>query len=196
MSTQSNFQYFILYKPYGVLCQFSDKEGRPTLSDLGKLPKDVYPVGRLDFDSEGLVLLTNDNELKHRLLEPKFKHPRTYLAQVERIPDENALDKLRNGILIEGKKTLPAKVKLLKEEPALPPRSVPIRYRKNVPTSWIELTLFEGRNRQVRKMTAAVGHPTLRLVRIKIGSLSLAKLQPSESRVLREAEITKLRSDL
>jgi 23S rRNA pseudouridine2457 synthase len=196
MSTQSNFKYFILYKPYGVLCQFSDKEGRPTLSGLGKFPKDVYPVGRLDFDSEGLVLLTNDNELKHRLLEPKFKHPRTYLVQVERIPDENALYKLRNGILIKGKKTLPARVILLKEEPALPPRSVPIRYGKNVPTSWIELTLFEGRNRQVRKMTAAVGYPTLRLVRIKIGTLSIEKLQPGEIKTLSETEIKKLRSDL
>jgi 23S rRNA pseudouridine2457 synthase len=196
MSTQNNFKYFILYKPYGMLCQFSDKEGRPTLSDLGNFPKDVYPVGRLDFDSEGLVLLTNDNELKHRLLEPKFKHLRTYLAQVEKIPNESALDKLRNGILIEGKKTLPAKVKLLKEEPVFPPRSVPIRYRKNVSTSWIELTIYEGRNRQVRKMTAAVGYPTLRLVRIKIGSLSLDKLQPGEIKTLSETEINKLRSDL
>jgi 23S rRNA pseudouridine2457 synthase len=196
MSVPSNFHYFVLYKPYGMLCQFSDKEGRPTLSDFGKFPNDVYPVGRLDLDSEGLVLFTNDNELKHRLLEPKFKHPRTYLAQVERIPDEIALDKLRNGILIEGKKTQPTQVKLLKEEPALPPRSVPIRYRKNVPTSWIELTLFEGRNRQVRKMTAAIGYPTLRLVRIKIGTLSLEKLQPGEIKTFNEIEIKKLRSGL
>jgi 23S rRNA pseudouridine2457 synthase len=195
MSVPSNFHYFVLYKPYGMLCQFSDPQGRPTLSSLGKFPKDMYPVGRLDFDSEGLVLLTNDNELKHRLLEPKFKHPRTYFAQVERIPDENALDKLRNGILIEDKKTLPAKVKLLKEEPNLPPRSVPIRYRKNVPTSWIELTIYEGRNRQLRKMTAAVGHPTLRLVRIKICTLSLEKLQPGEIKTLSETEIKKLRSN-
>jgi 23S rRNA pseudouridine2457 synthase len=182
MLTQNNFHYFILYKPYGVLCQFSDSQGRPTLSSLGKFPKDVYPVGRLDFDSEGLVFLTNDNELKHRLLEPKFKHPRTYLVQVERIPDEIALEKLRNGIIIEGKATLPAKVKLLKEEPTLSPRSVPIRYRKNIPTSWMELTIYEGRNRQVRKMTAAVGNPTLRLVRIKIGFIELGDLKPGESR--------------
>ena len=192
MPTDRKLQYFILYKPYGVLCQFSDTQGRPTLSSLGKFPKDVYPVGRLDFDSEGLVLLTNDNELKHRLLEPKFKHPRTYLAQVERIPDENALDKLRNGILIEDKKTLPAQIKLLKEEPDIPPRSVPIRYRKNVPTSWIELTLFEGRNRQVRKMTAAVGHPTLRLVRIKIDNISIGNLQPGEFKGLSQTELANL----
>ncbi len=189
MFEKSNFHYIILNKPYGVLCQFSDKEGRPTLSNLGKFPKDVYPVGRLDYDSEGLVLLTNDNELKHRLLEPKFKTPKTYLAQVERIPDENALDKLRNGILIEGKRTLPAKVKLLKEEPALPPRSVPIRFRKNVPTAWLEITIYEGRNRQVRKMTAAVGHPTLRLVRIKIGKIEMKNLQQGEYKNLNIATV-------
>ncbi|MDI6803239.1 MAG: pseudouridine synthase [Bacteroidota bacterium] len=177
--------YIILYKPYGVLCQFSDKEDRPTLSDLGKFPKDVYPVGRLDFDSEGLVLLTNDNTLKHKLLEPKFKTPKTYLAQVETIPDENALEKLRKGVVIEGKKTLPAEVKLLEQEPNLPPRSVPIRFRKNVPTAWLEITIYEGRNRQVRKMTAAVGHPTLRLVRIKMGNIELGNLLIGEVRNLR-----------
>ena len=192
MPTDRKPQYFILYKPYGVLCQFSDTQDRPTLSSLGKFPKDVYPVGRLDFDSEGLVLLTNDNDLKHRLLEPKFKHPRTYLAQVERIPDENTLDKLRNGILIEGKKTLPATVKLLSDEPNLPPRSIPIRYRINVPTSWIELTLLEGRNRQVRKMTAAVGFPTLRLVRIKIDNMSIGNLKPGEFKRMRHPELANL----
>ncbi len=171
-----------------MLCQFSDKEGRPTLSDLGKFPKDVYPVGRLDFDSEGLVLLTNDNELKHKLLEPKFKHPRTYLTQVERIPDAEAIDKLRSGVIIDGKKTLPAKVKLLSEEPDLPPRSVPIRFRKNIPTAWLEITIYEGRNRQVRKMTATVGRPTLRLVRIKIGDLELGDLKPGEFREINFSE--------
>ncbi len=162
------------------MCQFSDSQGRQTLNSLGNFPKDVYPVGRLDRDSEGLVLLTNDNELKHRMLEPKFKTPKTYLAQVERIPDVIALEKLRKGVVIERKKTLPAKVKLLEEEPNLPSRSVSIRFRKNIPTAWLEITIYEGRNRQVRKMTAAVGHPTLRLVRIKIGKIDFQNLQPGE----------------
>lgn len=174
-----------------MLCQFTDKEGRATLSDLGKFPKDVYPVGRLDYDSEGLVLLTNDNELKHKLLEPKFKTPKTYLAQVERVPDEMALEKLRKGVVIERKKTLPAKVKLLEKEPNLLPRFVPIRFRKNVPTAWLELTIYEGRNRQVRKMTAAVGHPTLRLVRIRIGNIELGTLQPCEFRNLSSEKLGK-----
>lgn len=192
MSADIKLQYFILYKPYGMLCQFTDKEGRATLSNLGKFPKDVYPVGRLDFDSEGLVLLTNDNELKHQLLEPKFKTPKTYLAQVERIPDEDALGKLREGVVIEGKKTLPAKVKLLEQEPDLPPRSVPIRFRKNTPTAWLEIMITEGRNRQVRKMTAAVGHPTLRLVRIKIGKIELGNLLTGEVKHLDAKEINRI----
>ncbi|MDP2208568.1 MAG: pseudouridine synthase [Bacteroidota bacterium] len=171
------FHYIILNKPYGVLCQFSDSQGRPTLASLGDFPEDVYPVGRLDYDSEGLVLLTNDNELKHKILDPKFKTPKTYLAQVERIPDVIALEKLRKGVVIEGKKTLPAKVKLLEKEPNLSPRFVPIRFRKNIPTAWLEITIYEGRNRQVRKMTAAAGHPTLRLIRIKIGKIELDDLQ-------------------
>lgn len=176
-----------------MLCQFTDKEGRATLSDLGKFPKDVYTVGRLDYDSEGLVLLTNDNELKHKLLEPKFKTPKTYFAQVERIPDEDALRKLREGVVIEGKKTLPAKVKLLEKEPNLPPRSIPVRFRKNVPTAWLEITIYEGRNRQIRKMTAAIGHPTLRLVRVKIGKMILEKLKPGEFRKLCSNEIDRLK---
>lgn len=188
----NDYRYIILYKPYGVLCQFTDAIGRVTLSDLGNFPKDVYPVGRLDYDSEGLVLLTNDNWLKQRLLEPKFRHPRTYLVQVERIPDDKALEQLRKGVNLAGKKTLPAKIKLLEKEPTLPPRSVPIRYRKNVPTSWLEITIYEGRNRQVRRMTAAVGHPTLRLVRIKIGNLKLKGLKPGEWRSLGRVQIINL----
>jgi 23S rRNA pseudouridine2457 synthase len=175
-----------------MLSQFTDKEGRATLSDLGKFPKDVYPVGRLDYDSEGLVLLTNDNELKHKLLHPKFKTPKTYLAQVERIPDEIALEKLRKGVVIEGKKTLPAKVKILEKEPNHPPRSVPIRFRKNIPTAWLEITITEGRNRQVRKMTAAVGHPTLRLVRVKMGKIELGNLLTGGARNLNSQEIRRL----
>lgn len=180
MFNRKEFKYIILNKPYGVLCQFTDRAGRRTLSDLGNFPKDVYPAGRLDYDSEGLVLLTNDKRLINFLLHPKHKHPRTYLVQVERIPDPVTLDKLRAGVIIEGKRTLPAEVRLLKTPPEIWEREIPIRYRKNVPTSWLELTIYEGRNRQVRKMTAAVGHPTLRLVRIKIGNVKLGNLKPGE----------------
>lgn len=179
----------ILYafnKPFAVLSQFSsDGSDKRTLAEFG-FPSDVYPIGRLDFDSEGLLLLSNDGSLNKRLLDPKNAHARTYLVQVENIPKEDALDKLRYGVLIEGRKTLPAGVRLLECTPDLPPRPVPIRFRKNIPTSWIELTITEGKNRQVRKMTAAVGHPTLRLVRIAIGDLSLfdLELSPGEKKEL------------
>ncbi|RCK72418.1 MAG: Ribosomal large subunit pseudouridine synthase E [Ignavibacteriae bacterium] len=196
MFNRKEFKYIILNKPYGVLCQFTDRAGRRTLSDLGNFPKDVYPAGRLDYDSEGLVLLTNDKRLINFLLHPKHKHPRTYLVQVERIPDPVTLDKLRAGVIIEGKRTLPAEVRLLKTPPEIWEREIPIRYRKNVPTSWLELTIYEGRNRQVRKMTAAVGHPTLRLVRIKIGNVKLGNLKPGEHRELNDHEIEKLRSHI
>jgi 23S rRNA pseudouridine2457 synthase len=183
---------FLFFKPYGVLCQFTDTEGRSTLADFGPFPRDVYAAGRLDADSEGLVLLTNDNTLKSRLTDPRYSHPRTYLVQVERVPEEKALQKLRDGITIEGRRTRPAVVRLLSEEPDLPPRIVPIRYRKNVPTAWIEITLREGRNRQIRRMTAAVGNPTLRLVRIRIGELSIAGLVPGASREIRPEELKPL----
>jgi 23S rRNA pseudouridine2457 synthase len=181
--------YIIFYKPYGVLSQFTDISGRKTLSDFGPFPKDVYPVGRLDADSEGLLLLTNDNKAKHQLLEPRQGHTRTYLVQVERIPTTQALLKLRSGVMIEGKKTKEAAVHALEGERELPPREVPIRFRKNVQTSWLEITLTEGRNRQVRKMTASVGHPTLRLVRVSQGPLILAGLKPGEHRELTETEV-------
>ncbi len=186
------FRYILFNKPYGVLTQFSREAGHQSLADFGPFPRDVYPAGRLDADSEGLVLLTNDNQLKKLLTEPRFNHPRTYSVQVERIPDERALQQLRDGVVIEGRKTRPAEVRMLREEPSLPPRPVPIRYRKNVPTSWIELTLREGRNRQVRKMTAKVGHPTLRLVRTRIGKLTLEGLQPGKWRELKQEEIKAL----
>ena len=192
-SSGKRLHHYILYKPYGVICQFTDDAGRPTLASLGKFPRDVYPVGRLDTDSEGLVLLCNDGQLKHSLLDPENRHPRRYLAQIERLPTPNVIDQLRTGVIIEGKITLPAKVRLLDEEPFIPPRSVPIRFRKNVPTSWIELVLHEGRNRQVRKMTAAVGHPTLRLLRTGIVHLTLDGLQPGEWRALTTLEIEDLR---
>lgn len=185
--------YILFHKPYGVLCQFTDREGRKTLSEFGPFPKDVYPVGRLDADSEGLLLLTNDGALQYVLLEPKYRHPRTYLVQVERIPSDDALLQLRNGVIIEGKKTFPAKVILLDLEPDILPRPIPIRFRKNVPTAWLMMTLAEGRNRQVRKMTAAVGYPTLRLLRVGIGQLQLGDLQPGQQRELTREEILSLR---
>ncbi len=174
-------QTFAFFKPYGVVSQFTPEGGHQSLADFGPFPSDVYPVGRLDWDSEGLLLLTNDNRLKHRLTDPKFEHPRAYYVQVERVPDNVALQRLCEGVVIGGKKTKPAKARLLTSEPDLPPRPVPIRFRKNVPTAWLELTLTEGRNHQVRKMTAAVGYPTLRLVRIRVGAFSLGKLKPGES---------------
>lgn len=166
------------WKPYGVLTKFTDDENRPTLADYIKLPN-IYAAGRLDMDSEGLLLLTDCGTLNHRLTDPKYEHPRTYWVQVERIPDDDALNQLRQGVVIKGGKTRPAQVRRI-NPPNIPERSVPIRYRKNVPDCWLELTITEGRNRQVRRMTAAVGHPTLRLVRWAIGSITLDGLQPGE----------------
>jgi 23S rRNA pseudouridine2457 synthase len=177
---QQKYKYYIIYKPYGVLSQFTDKENRNTLAGLYQFPKDVYPVGRLDMDSEGLLLLTNNNRLNNYLLNPKFRHEREYLVQVEGIPDSNDIKLLETGCIIEGKKTLPAKARLLPETLIVPERIPPIRERKNIPVSWLSLTLIEGRNRQVRKMTACAGHPTLRLIRIRIEDIYLNNLQPGE----------------
>ena len=185
-------KYFLLNKPYGVLTQFTDKENRPTLSSLYKFPKDVYPVGRLDLDSEGLLLLTNDKSLTNFLLNPKFKHEREYYVQVEGIPTEEAIKKLCDGVIIENRKTLPAKVKLI-EDPNFEKRNPPIRERKNIPTSWLSITIYEGRNRQVRRMTAAVGYPTLRLVRVRIENLFLGNLKSGEVRKLTTDEIKQLK---
>jgi pseudouridine synthase len=180
-------QIIKFWKPYNVLTQFTDPQGRPTLADYIKLPN-VYAAGRLDMDSEGLLLLTDSARLKTRLTDPKFEHPRTYLVQVERIPDGQALKGLREGIDLSDGRTRPTQVELLDTVPDLPERPVPIRYRKNVPDCWIKLILTEGRNRQVRRMTAAVGHPTLRLVRWAIGPITLAGLQPGEWRALDKNE--------
>ncbi len=160
-----------LNKPFGVLSQFTpDHPGQRTLSESG-LPPGVYPLGRLDRDSEGLLLLSDEPGLNTKLLDPRRSHPRTYWAQVEGGITESALQILRTGIVIEGRRTLPAEAHII--HPELPPREPPVRFRKNIPTSWIELELREGRNRQVRKMTAAAGFPTLRLIRIRIGRFDL-----------------------
>lgn len=169
-----SLRYLVFHKPYDVLTQFTDEGGRSTLKDYIPIPG-VYPVGRLDRDSEGLLLLTDDGRLAHRLLDPRYEHPRTYWVQVEGIPDSPSLEQLARGVVIQRIPTRPAQVQRL-TPPDLPERSVPIRFRKHIPTSWLNLTLTEGRNRQVRRMTAAVGHPTLRLVRVAIGQLGLGNL--------------------
>ena len=189
----SGRRYLALHKPYGVLCQFRDEGGRPTLKALVPIP-DVYPVGRLDRDSEGLLLLTDDGPLAHRLTDPRYAHPRTYLAQVERIPDATAIDRLRSGVVLADGPTRPAGAELLDHEPKLADRVPPIRFRKAVPTAWIKLVLREGRNRQVRRMTAAVGHPTLRLVRAAVGPIDFDGLDPGACRPLSRPEIAALRA--
>ena len=187
-STPERFHTIAFHKPYGVLPCFTDPDGRPTLADYVELPG-VYAAGRLDMDSEGLMLLTSDGTLAHRITDPQHKLPKVYLVQVERVPDEQALRQLRRGVVLSGTKTRQAEVRLLDEPPALPDRPVPIRFRKTVPTCWIEMTIREGMNRQVRRMTAVVGHPTLRLVRIAIGPIQLGELDPGEWRELRKSEI-------
>jgi 23S rRNA pseudouridine2457 synthase len=180
-------------KPYGVLPCFTDPNGRPTLADYINVPG-VYAAGRLDMDSEGLLLLTSDGTLAHHITDPQHKLPKLYLAQIERIPSEEALEQLRTGVVLNGKKTKPAEVRLLPDDPQLPDRPVPIRFRKNVPTAWLEIILREGLNRQVRRMTAAVGNPTLRLVRVAIGPIVLGDLQSGEWRDLTGSKIAKIYS--
>ena len=189
------WKYLLFYKPYGVLSQFTDQNPDPrlTLKYYIDVPE-VYTVGRLDKDSEGLMLLTNHGWMQNRICDPKFEHPRTYWAQVENIPTPEAITKLRKGVTIKGYRTKPATVSLLKQEPSLPPRNPPIRYRKSIPTAWLELTLTEGKNRQVRRMTASVGFPTLRLVRARIGPLTLQGLQTGEWRYLSEQELQDLKN--
>jgi 23S rRNA pseudouridine2457 synthase len=185
----NDYRYIIFHKPYGVLSQFTQESPKHiTLKNYIDVP-DVYPVGRLDWDSEGLLLLTNNGKLQHRLSDPRFGHERTYWVQVERIPDDEALNKLQTGVKIQDYRTRPAKVRLLSEEPKVSDRNPPIRFRKNVPTAWLEMTLTEGKNRQVRRMTAAVGFPTLRLIRVSIEHLRLEGLPLGQWRDLTSLEL-------
>lgn len=179
-----SYRYLLFHKPFNVLSQFtSDGSDKVTLKQFIDVAG-VYPVGRLDYDSEGLMLLTNDGHLQHRLSHPKFAHPRTYWAQVEHIPKDEDLEPIRRGgMAIQNYRTRPAQIKLC-SEPNIPARNPPIRFRKSVPTAWLEVTLTEGRNRQVRRMTAAIGFPTLRLIRAEIGDLELRDLAPGQWRDL------------
>ena len=195
--------HYLIYKPFGMLSQFSSEgtersPNKQTLADLAvAFERDVYPVGRLDADSEGLLLLTNDTTVNHHLLDPKFAHERTYYVQVDGAVTDQALQQLAEGVVItvDGKPhhTLPAIARRM-AEPDLPPRNPPIRFRASIPTSWISLTLTEGKNRQVRKMTAAVGFPTLRLVRWAIGHLTADGFNSAEVRNVPESDITQLLS--
>jgi 23S rRNA pseudouridine2457 synthase len=169
----------LLNKPFQVLCQFTDNEGRATLADYVDFPG-VYAAGRLDYDSEGLVALTNSGRLQYIISDPSNKLPKTYLVQVEGVPDEAALAKLRAGVLLKDGMTRPSKARLVDMKAAPWPRTPPIRFRKSVPDSWLEITITEGKNRQVRRMTAAVGHPALRLIRVRIGQWELGGLKPGE----------------
>lgn len=188
-------RYILLNKPYEVLTQFTDETGRKTLKDFVNVPN-IYPVGRLDYDSEGLVLLTDDKQLQHRLSEPRFKVPKTYWVQVEGVPTEEALENLRRGVDLKTGFTSPAEAKLLPEAPQLWERSKPVRFRASIPTSWVQIRISQGMNRQVRKMTAAVGYPTLRLVRVSIADLQVEQLQPGQWRELTKAEVQALTEDM
>jgi len=176
------------HKPYGVISQFTpDGSSSQTLQSFN-FPKNVYSLGRLDADSEGLLLLSDESGLNTRLLDPENRHKRSYWVQVEGLPTEESLQKLRQGPAIQGHRCLPCQARILEPQPSLPPRNPPIRERKTIPTCWLELELIEGKNRQVRRMTASVGHPTLRLLRVKIGDFQLGVLAPGEWRELDVSE--------
>jgi 23S rRNA pseudouridine2457 synthase len=186
-------QYYLLYKPFQVLSQFTSTEGKLCLKDIIEVPKDVYPVGRLDYDSEGLLLLTNDTKINHQLLHPSFEHARTYWVQVDGSITKEAIAQLAKGVIInvEGKqhKTKPAKLSMLPNTLKVPDRNPPIRYRKSIPTSWAAIQLTEGKNRQVRKMFASVGFPVLRLIRAEMGKFTIDKMQPGDIIHLTAAEV-------
>lgn len=185
--------YYLIYKPFNVLSQFTSEDGKQTLKDFFDVPNDVYPIGRLDYDSEGLLLLSNDKKLNHALLNPDFEHEREYWVQVDGAITMEAVNDLRTGvdITIDGKiyRTKKSAATLIREEPIVPERNPPIRVRKSIPTSWVKLVLTEGKNRQVRKMTAAVGYPTLRLIRNRIEKLTIEGLEPGEMRMFGEKEL-------
>ncbi len=176
------------HKPCGVISQFTpDGSPNQTLAEFD-FPKNVYPIGRLDADSEGLLLLSDEAALNQRLLHPRQGHGRIYWAQVENIPSHESLGQLQRGIVVQGRKTLPCRAWLLEPQPEVPPRNPPIRVRKSIPTAWIGLELIEGKNRQVRRMTAAIGHPTLRLMRVRIGQFELGNLPPGQWKTLSPVE--------
>ncbi|MEN9382162.1 MAG: hypothetical protein RI940_1043 [Bacteroidota bacterium] len=186
-------QYFLLYKPFQVLSQFTSQDGKKCLKDIIEVEKDVYPVGRLDYDSEGLLLLTNDSSINHQLLHPSFEHKRTYWVQVDGAITDVALEILRKGVIIniDGKqyKTNKAVLKNLPDDIQVPERNPPIRFRKSIPTSWVSIELTEGKNRQVRKMFASVGFPVLRLIRAQLGIYTIDKMQPGDLLSLTEQEV-------
>jgi len=185
--------YFLIYKPFQVLSQFTSTEGKLCLKDILHVPTDVYPVGRLDYDSEGLLLITNDKSVNQQLLHPKFAHQRTYWVQVDGAITKEALAQLTKGVSInvDGKiyQTKPATLEQLPDSIAVPDRNPPIRFRKNIPTSWVSIQLTEGKNRQVRKMFAQVGFPVLRLIRAKLGKYSIQEMQPGDCLSLTAAEV-------
>jgi 23S rRNA pseudouridine2457 synthase len=192
-----SFRYLVFNKPFQVLSQFTQGTGAPatgrrTLADYINVPA-VYPVGRLDFDSEGLLLLTDDGPWQQRLTHPKFEHPRTYWVQVEGEAVDSTLSPLRQGLEIQDYRTRPAQAKVISANESLPAREPPIRYRKNIPTSWLEITIIEGRNRQIRRMTAAIGLPALRLIRVAIGGLWLHHLPVGQWRDLTPHELVQLK---
>ena len=186
-------EYFLIYKPFQVLSQFSSTEGKLCLKDILHLPTDVYPVGRLDYDSEGLLLITNDKTINQQLLNPVFAHQRTYWVQVEGAITEAAIAQLSKGVSInvDGKiyKTKPAQLEILPDTLEVPERNPPIRFRKSIPTSWVAIQITEGKNRQVRKMFAQVGFPVLRLIRAKLGKYSIQNMQPGDCLSLTAAEV-------
>ena len=181
-------KYIAFNKPYGVLSQFTSEGGHPALSEYN-LPKEVYAAGRLDRDSEGLLILSNDGRFIKQLLDPTFAHPRTYWVQVEGAPSQADLKRLSGGVQIKGYQTKPCRVQILSPQPFVDPRNPPIRERANIPTCWLELTLTEGKNRQVRRMTASIGFPTLRLIRKKIGDLELGLLKEGHFNEVRKEDI-------
>lgn len=191
-----SFGYYALNKPYGYLAQFSDADGNPGLGQLLELPRDVYPVGRLDKDSEGLLLLTNDNRLKHRLLDPIEGHVREYWVQVEGVPTSKDLSRFARPMVLnyKGKKHTTRSAKARFISPHLPERVPPVRFRQNIPTTWISMELKEGKNRQVRKMTAHLGYPTLRLIRVRFGPIHLGQLEAGKIRSVSAEELKLLRS--